>query len=76
MDEGVLDIVGLVEPEALGDHSLVQIGIKLSTMDLVKKGEAFSKVKCVASVCVVTGRFDLLATVLLNDQFNLFDFLC
>jgi Lrp/AsnC family transcriptional regulator for asnA, asnC and gidA len=74
MDEGVLDIVGLVEPEALGGHSLVHVGIKLRTMDLVKKGEEFSKVKGVVSVCVVTGRFDLLATVLLNDQFNLLTF--
>jgi len=74
MDEGVLDIVGLVEPETLGGHSLVQIGIKLSTMDLVRKGEEFSKLKGVVSVCVVTGRFDLLATVLFNDQFNLLTF--
>jgi Lrp/AsnC family transcriptional regulator for asnA, asnC and gidA len=56
MAEGVLDIVGLVEPEALGGHSLVHVGIKLRTMDLVKKGEEFSKVKGVVSVCVVTGR--------------------
>ena len=74
MDEGVLDIVGLVAPETLGGHSLVQIGIKLSTMNLIKKGEEFSKVKGVVSVCVVTGRFDLFATVLLNDQFNLLTF--
>jgi Lrp/AsnC family transcriptional regulator, regulator for asnA, asnC and gidA len=75
MNEGVLDIVGLVAPETLGGHCLVQIGIKLSTTrDLVKKGEEFSKVKGVVSVCVVTGRFDLMATVLLNDQFNLLNF--
>jgi len=72
--EGVLDIVGLVEPERLGGHSLVQIGIKLSTMELVKKGKEFSKLKGVVSVSVVTGRFDLFATVLLNDQFNLLTF--
>jgi Lrp/AsnC family transcriptional regulator, regulator for asnA, asnC and gidA len=74
MDEGVLDIVGLVEPETLEGHSLVQIGIKLRTMDLVRKGKEFSKIKGVVSVSVVTGRFDLLATVLLNDQFNLLTF--
>jgi Lrp/AsnC family transcriptional regulator, regulator for asnA, asnC and gidA len=74
MDEGVLDIVGLVAPEALGNHSMVQIGIKLSTLDLVNKGEEFSKIKGVVSVSVVTGRFDLMATVLLNDQFNLLNF--
>jgi Lrp/AsnC family transcriptional regulator, regulator for asnA, asnC and gidA len=74
IEEGVLEIVGLVEPETLGGHHLVQIGVKLRTMDLVKKGKEFSKLKGVVSVSVVTGRFDLLATVLLNDQFNLLTF--
>ena len=74
MEEGILDIIGLVQPELLGGHSVVKIGIKLSTMDLVRKAEQFSKLKGVVSVCVVTGRFDLLATVLLNEQFNLLTF--
>jgi Lrp/AsnC family transcriptional regulator for asnA, asnC and gidA len=74
IDEGVLEISGLVEPEALPGHSIVKIGVKLSTMELIKKGEEFSRLKGVVSVCVVTGRFDLIVTVLLNEQFNLLTF--
>jgi len=74
IEEGVLDISGLVNPELLPGHRLAMIGIKLKTMDLVKKGEEFSKLNGVVSVAVVTGRFDLLLTILLDEQFGLLEF--
>jgi Lrp/AsnC family transcriptional regulator for asnA, asnC and gidA len=73
-EEGVLDVTGLVDPEAFPGHRLVMVGIKLGTMDLVKKGEEFSRLKGVVSVCVVTGRYDLILTVLLNDTHDLLEF--
>lgn len=73
-EEGVLEITGLVDPEALQGHRVAVVGIKLGTMDLVKKGEEFSKLRNVVSVCVVTGRYDLLLTVLLNDEHDLLQF--
>jgi Lrp/AsnC family transcriptional regulator for asnA, asnC and gidA len=73
-EEGVLDITGLVDPEAIAGHRLVMVGIKLGTMDLVKKGAEFSRLKGVVSVCVVTGRYDLILTVLLNDADDLLAF--
>jgi Lrp/AsnC family transcriptional regulator for asnA, asnC and gidA len=63
-----------VDPEAIPGHRLVMVGIKLGTMDLVKKGEEFSRLKGVVSVCVVTGRYDLILTVLLNDADDLLAF--
>jgi len=72
--EGLLDITALVDPEGLPGHSLVMVGVKLDTMELVKKGEEFSRLKGVVSVGVVTGRFDLILTVLLNGQFGLLEF--
>ncbi|MDI6725752.1 MAG: Lrp/AsnC family transcriptional regulator [Smithellaceae bacterium] len=74
IEEGVLDIAGLVDPEVLPEHRLVLVGIKLSTMELVKKGEEFSKLRGVVSVCVVTGRYDLMLTVLLSDAYDLLQF--
>jgi Lrp/AsnC family transcriptional regulator, regulator for asnA, asnC and gidA len=74
IEEGVLDVTGLVDPEAIPGHRLVMVGIKLGTMDLVKKGEEFSRLKGVVSVCVVTGRYDLILTVLLNDTDDLLAF--
>ncbi len=73
-DEGVLEIAGLVNPEKLPDHYLLIVGIKLKTMDLVNKGKEFSRLKGVINVSVVTGRFDLILTVLLRKDFNLLDF--
>ena len=53
------------------DH---EIGVKLKTMNLVKKGEEFSKLNGVVSVSVVTGRFDLILVVLLKSGFGLLEF--
>jgi Lrp/AsnC family transcriptional regulator for asnA, asnC and gidA len=50
------------------------VGVKLSTMDLVKKGAEFSRVRGVVSVSVVTGRFDLILIVLLKEGFGLLEF--
>jgi Lrp/AsnC family transcriptional regulator for asnA, asnC and gidA len=73
-NEGLLDITALVDPEGLPEHRLVMVGVKLDTMELVKKGEEFSRLKGVVSVGVVTGRFDLMLTVLLSGQFGLLEF--
>ncbi len=74
IEDGILDIAGLVDPEALPRHQLVLVGVKLDTMDLVNKGEEFSRLRGVVSVCVVTGRFDLIVTVLLKEDFGLLEF--
>ena len=72
--EGILDITGVISPEALPGHRMVMVGVKLSTMSLVKKGEEFSRLKGVVSVSVVTGRFDLILMVMLKEGFGLLEF--
>ena len=69
-----LDITALVDPEALPDHSVVMIGICVEDMDLVKKGKEFSELRGVVSVSVVTGRFDLILTVMLSKGFGILEF--
>lgn len=73
-EEGVLAITGLVDPEALPGHRVAIIGVKLGTMDLIRKGEEFSKIRGVVSVSVVTGRFDLILVAIFNEEFRLLDF--
>ena len=73
-EEGVLEISGLVDPESLPGHGAVIVGVKLQSMDLIKKGEEFSKLRGVVSVSVVTGRFDLILLVLLKENFGLLEF--
>ncbi len=72
--EGVLDIVGMVDPEGLPGLTVVYIGVKLDTSELVKKGEEFIALKGVVSVSVVTGRFDLMLQVVLKKGFGLLEF--
>ena len=74
MKKGVLETIGSIDPEKIDNHFLVIVGVKLKTMRLVDKGEEFSKLKGVISVAVVTGRFDLILTVLLNNKFGLHEF--
>jgi len=72
--EGVLSISGLVNPEALPDQQIIIVGVRIKGMDLVKKGEEFSRLRGVISVCVVTGQFDLIVTAMLNKKFGLLEF--
>lgn len=74
MDEGVLEITGLVNPENMPHHRIVMVGVKLKTMNLVEKAKEFSKLKGVVSVSVVTGRYDLILMVLLKEGFDLLEF--
>lgn len=72
--EGKLQISGLVDPEALADYSVVMVGVTVEDMDLVKQGEAFSRLRGVMSVSVVTGRFDLIVTVVLEKDYGILEF--
>ncbi|MFH1138273.1 MAG: Lrp/AsnC family transcriptional regulator [Pseudomonadota bacterium] len=73
-DEGLLDIAGWVDPQHLPGHAVVMIGVSLKGMDLVSKAEEFSRLRGVVSVSVVTGRFDLIVTVLLGEGFGILEF--
>jgi Lrp/AsnC family transcriptional regulator for asnA, asnC and gidA len=74
IQSGILEISGLVNPETMPGHTLAMVGVKLQTMDLIKKGEEFSKLRGVVSATVVTGRFDLILIILLNESFGLLEF--
>ena len=74
ISEGILEISGVLDAQAVEGHRVVMVGVKLKTMDLVNKGEEFSKLKGVVSVSVVTGRFDLILIVLLRRGFGLLEF--
>jgi len=74
IEEGILDINGVVNPESIDGHRVVIVGVKLHSMDLVNKGKDFSNLKGVVSVSVVTGRFDLILVVLLKSGFGLLEF--
>ncbi len=74
IQSGILEISGLVNPETMPGHTLAMVGVKLQTMDLIKKGEEFSKLRGVVSATVVTGQYDLILIIFLNESFSLLEF--
>ena len=74
IEEGVLKISGLVDPELLPGHMTFIVGIRLKTMDSTIMAEELSRLKGVISASVVTGRFDIILIVSLNEQFGLAEF--
>jgi len=72
---GILDVTGVIDPGKIDNHFLAIVGVKLKNMNLVKKGEEFRKLRGVVSVGVVTGQFDLMLVVLLNNEFGLLEFM-
>jgi Lrp/AsnC family transcriptional regulator for asnA, asnC and gidA len=75
LTDGLLDVAGVIDPGKMDNHFLAIVGVKLKNMNLVKKGEEFKKLKGVVSVGVVTGQFDLILIVLLNNEFGLLEFM-
>ena len=71
---GVLDIAGRVDTDSLDNHQVVLVGVKVCTMKLEEKGKEFSRLKGVVSVGIVTGRYDVMLTVMLTEEFGLLDF--
>ena len=74
-EEGILQVTGLIDADKLPEHQTVLVGIKLNTPKLVEKAKEFISLKGVVSVRVVTGRYDLILVVLLNEGFDLLNFL-
>ena len=71
IEDGVLQISGLVDPQYIPEMQVVVMGVKLSTLNLEDKAKEMLQLKGVISVMVVTGRYDLivqLATSTQDDQ--------
>lgn len=68
IDDGILQISGLVNPESVPEMQVVIMGIKLSTLDLESKAKEMLKLNGVISVVVVTGRYDLIVHLVTSTQ--------
>ena len=75
IEDGILDISGNIRVDALSGHSLLYLGVKLNSMELQQKAAEFSRLKGVISVGIVTGRYDLIVQVLLNEDYTLLEFI-
>lgn len=75
LEEGVLNFSGNIEVDALKDHSLLYLGVKLNSMDLKNKASQFSRLRGVVSAGIVTGRYDIILQVLLGTDYTLLEFI-
>lgn len=75
LDEGILKFSGNVKIDDLAGHSLLYLGIKLKSMALKEKAEQFSELRGVISAGIVTGRYDIILQVLLDQNYSLLEFI-
>ncbi len=76
IEDGVLDIAGLVDIKEVPGLQMVIMGVKLRTMDLEQKAKEFVKLKGVVNAMIVTGRYDLMIQLEIceEDGLSLLDF--
>jgi Lrp/AsnC family transcriptional regulator for asnA, asnC and gidA len=68
VEEGFLQITGLINPESLSNVQVIMMGIKVKTLDLARKAEEIARLKGVVSTVVVTGRYDLIVQAILSEE--------
>jgi len=75
-DAGILRIVGQVNPEFLVEHLVVMIGINVQvSQSLEKTAQAIAKLPHVNFVAITSGRYDILAQVLVDSNKGIINFL-
>jgi Lrp/AsnC family transcriptional regulator for asnA, asnC and gidA len=71
-DAGVLDVVGVTNPLALGFDAMAMVGVKTSGRPQAVS-EPISELTEVSYVVIVAGQFDLLVEVVCRDHAHLLD---
>ena len=74
IQNGILEIKGLVATDNLPHHMLAIIGINLRTRNLTKRVREICALEGVISAGVVTGRYDIIALIMLNNENDLLKF--
>ena len=71
---GILNRCGVVDTDALPGHMTIFVGVKLTGPNLVEKADELQYLRGVVSVAVVTGCYDIILIVMLNEEFGLLEF--
>ncbi len=71
-----LRVSGQINPESISDHQLILLGVKVSvSKDLSRIADVLSQTPGVLSVCITTGRYDLMVELWLPVKHGLIDFI-
>lgn len=68
IDDRVLSVTGLVDPQYMPSLQVAIMGIKVKTLDLERKASELSELHGVISCAVVTGRYDLILQLELSED--------
>jgi Lrp/AsnC family transcriptional regulator for asnA, asnC and gidA len=75
-EAGILQIRALINPDVLENQQLVIVAIRVAESKLLeRKAEELSRLSNVLSVSIASGRYDLIAEVLLDSNRGLVKFL-
>jgi Lrp/AsnC family transcriptional regulator for asnA, asnC and gidA len=75
-EAGILEIRALINPDVLENKQLVLVAMRVAESKLLDlKAEELSHLKNVLSVSIASGRYDLIAEVLLDSNRGLVEFL-
>ena len=74
IDNGVLQVIGLVDPEAVPGHSSAIMGFKIKPEATQKAVKQIGKLTGVVMAGCVSGRFDIMVLVLFNAKTTHRDF--
>ncbi|KXS56058.1 MAG: hypothetical protein AMR96_04735 [Candidatus Adiutrix intracellularis] len=75
IQENLIEIKALVSTQDLEPgYQTAYVGVRLKSPAMKKMAEAIAELPGVISVAIVTGRFDLMLTIMLNPKFSLIDF--
>lgn len=68
IDDRILTVTGLVDPQYMPSLQVAIMGIKVKTLDLERKAAELSELHGVISCAVVTGRYDLILQLELSED--------
>ena len=75
LESGALQIISLVNPNAVENVSSAFIGFKVLPQNVTKALDQISTLKGVVSAVIVSGRFDIMGVFMFNDEHSYHRFL-
>jgi len=75
VDNGILKNLAILNPQSLGYHSDVLVGIRVAQGKLKETGDALKAMNEVVYMGYITGRYDIMVEVLLHDPEELLVFI-
>ncbi len=75
LEDGVLQIISLVDPNAVEGHQSAFIGFNLLPQNVKDGLEYISTMRGVVGAATVSGRFDIMAVMMFNNEFSYSRFL-